>query len=96
VFDSVLRKYRVTSGWKDWRDYCKREGLVEIDSKDSSLFVNRAPQKAMDRLKTALPKAVEGAIRKVKERPYFDRRITGTCGKPDLSNVRRELSRPWK
>lgn len=87
---------RYTSGWRDWRNHCKTNGLVEIDSRDSSLITNRAPKLAEDRLKAALPKAVDSAIRKVKNRPYFDKRVAGMHGTPSKTEIRKELQKSWK
>ena len=66
--------YRTTSGWRDWRDYCKRTKQVEIALSDKSLFENRAPKMANERLRSSMGKAVEQAIHKARQKPYFDKR----------------------
>lgn len=84
-------RQRITSGWRDWRNHCKQNGLVEVDPKDRSLRKNTAYEKAQAKLKAALPKAVESAIHQVKHKPYFDKRVTGMYGKPTLNELKKEF-----
>lgn len=84
-------KKRITSGWRDWRNHCKQNGLVEVDPSDKSMRKNTSYEKAQQKLQKALPEAVGKAIQRVKSRPYYDKRVTGQYGKPTLSEIRKEL-----
>ena len=84
---------RYTTGWRDWRNYCKQNGLVEVSPHDSVLRKNTSTQKATDRLKAALPKAIGQAIQKVRQRPYFDRRAIGLGSKPSHTEIRQDIQR---